>query len=66
VKISCCHQSETGAALWLTVRSSLDSARNHGLSAFEAIHRAFTGNLWMPPVALDAWSAHITQRHRTF
>jgi hypothetical protein len=27
---------------------------NHALSAFEAIHRAFTGNLWMPPVALDS------------
>ncbi|MEV4841603.1 IS66 family transposase [Nonomuraea sp. NPDC049486] len=54
VKISGCHQSEDGAAHWLTVRSYLDSARKHGLSAFEAIHRAFTGNLWMPPVALEA------------
>jgi transposase len=54
VKISGCHQSETGAANWLAVGSYLDSARKHGLSAFEAIHRAFTGNLWMPPVALDA------------
>jgi hypothetical protein len=33
------------------VRSYLDSARKHGLSAFHAIHRAFTGNLWMPPIA---------------
>jgi hypothetical protein len=33
------------------VRSYLDSAGKHGLSAFEAIHRAFTGNLWMPPIA---------------
>ncbi|MEO3794223.1 hypothetical protein ABGB14_28750 [Nonomuraea sp. B10E15] len=54
MKISGCHQSEDGAAHWLTVRSYLDSARNHGLSALEAILRAFTGNLWMPPVALDA------------
>ncbi|MEU4235675.1 IS66 family transposase [Nonomuraea sp. NPDC026600] len=54
VKISGCHQSETGAAVWLTIRSYLDSARKHGLSAFDAIYRAFTGNLWMPPVALDA------------
>ncbi|WP_425542250.1 hypothetical protein, partial [Acrocarpospora corrugata] len=38
----------------LTVRSYLDSARKHGLSGFEAIHRVFTGDLWMPPVALDA------------
>ena len=50
LKISGCHQSETGASAWLAVRSYLDSARKHGLSAFEAIHRAFTGNLWMPPI----------------
>jgi transposase len=50
LKISGCHQSEHGATAWLTVRSYLDSARKHGLSAFEAIHRAFTGNLWMPPI----------------
>ncbi|MEU8402721.1 transposase [Nonomuraea sp. NPDC048892] len=54
VKISGCHQSDQGAAHWLTVRSQPDSARKHGLSAFEAIHRAFTGRLWIPPVALDA------------
>ena len=30
--------------------SYLDSARKHGISAFEAIHRAFTRNLWMPPI----------------
>jgi transposase len=50
LKISGCHQSEHGATAWLAVRSYLDSARKHGLSAFEAIHRAFTGNLWMPPI----------------
>lgn len=50
LKISGCHQSTDGATAWLTVRSYLDSARKHGLSAFEAIHRAFTGNLWMPPI----------------
>lgn len=54
VKISGCHQSDTGAAAWLAVRSYLDSARKHGMSAFVAIHRAFTGNLWMPPIALPA------------
>ncbi|MEU8249218.1 hypothetical protein [Nonomuraea sp. NPDC048916] len=51
-KISGCHQSEDGATAWLTVRSYLDSARKHGLGAFDAIRRAFTGNLWMPPVSL--------------
>ena len=53
VKISGCHQSEHGAVAWLAVRSYLDSARKHGLNAFEAIHRAFTGNLWIPPIALN-------------
>nr|WP_279591924.1 transposase [Streptomyces sp. 846.5] len=52
VKISGCHQSDQGAAAWLAVRSYLDSDRKHGLSAFDAIHRAFTGNLWLPPIAL--------------
>jgi transposase len=52
VKISGCHQSETGAAAWLAVRSYLDSARKHGLNALDAIRRAFTGHLWMPPIAL--------------
>jgi transposase len=52
LKISGTHQSEAGAAHWLKVRSYLDSARKHGLGAFEAIRRAFIGELWMPPIAL--------------
>jgi len=54
LKISGCHQSADGATAWLAVRSYLDSARKHGISAFEAIHRAFTGTLWMPPIAQPA------------
>ncbi|MET8214182.1 IS66 family transposase [Streptomyces sp. NPDC005373] len=54
LKISGCHQSEHGATAWLTVRSYLDSARKHGLSAFDAILRAFTGDLWMPPIEQPA------------
>ena len=54
VKISGCHQPDTGAAAWLAVRSHLGSARRHGTSAFEAIHRAFTGNLWMPSIPLPS------------
>lgn len=54
VKMSGCHQSEAGAAAWLAVRSYLDSARKHGLNVFDAIRRAFTGDLWMPPIALHA------------
>ncbi len=50
VKISGCHQSETGAQAWLTIRSYLSTAVKGGLGAFDAIHRAFTGNLWMPPI----------------
>lgn len=53
VKISGCHQTESGATAWLAVRSYLDSARKHGLNALDAIRRAFTGNLWMPPIALN-------------
>jgi transposase len=52
VKISGTHQSDAGATAWLDVRSYLDSARKHGLNAFDAIRRAFTGNRWMPPIAL--------------
>ncbi|WP_331751672.1 transposase (plasmid) [Streptomyces globisporus] len=54
LKISGCHQSEHGATAWLTVRSYLDSARKHGISAFKALHRACTGNLWMPPIEQTA------------
>lgn len=50
LKISGCHQSAGGATAWLAVRSYLGSARKHGLTAFEAIHRAFTGDLWIPPI----------------
>jgi hypothetical protein len=60
VKISGCHQSETGAAAWLAVRSYLDSARKHGLNAFDAIRRAFTGHLWMPDRP-----DQLTSRHHT-
>ncbi|MGW2588397.1 IS66 family transposase, partial [Streptomyces virginiae] len=50
-KISGSHRSETCASAWLTLRSYLDSTRKHRLSAFDATHRAFTGNLWTPPIA---------------
>jgi transposase len=50
MKISGCHQSTDGATARLAVRSYRDSSRKHGLSAFQTIHRAFTGTLWMPPI----------------
>ena len=33
---------------WCRIRSYLDSARNHGLTALEAIHAALAGNPWLP------------------
>lgn len=54
VKISGCHQSEQGAVAWLGVRSYIDSARKRGLSTFEALRKAFTGDLWMPPIPVSA------------
>jgi transposase len=52
VKISGCHQSETGARNWLDVRSYISSARKHGLGAFDALHTAMHGTVWIPPIAL--------------
>ncbi|MFL6113462.1 MAG: IS66 family transposase, partial [Catenulispora sp.] len=54
LKISGCHHSETGAKNWLAVRSYLVSAIKHGLTAFDALHRAMTGHVWMPPIGLPA------------
>lgn len=34
----------------LRVRSYLASSRNHGIRAIDAIHRALTGNPWLPPI----------------
>ena len=42
MKISGCHQSETGAANWLAVRSSLSTAVKHGHSAYTALRAAMT------------------------
>jgi transposase len=53
VKISGCHQSETGARNWLGVRSYLSSARKHGVTAFDALRVAMQGTLWMPSVTLE-------------
>jgi transposase len=53
VKISGCHQSETGAATWLALRSYVSSATKHGVPAFEALRLAMTGTPWTPPIALE-------------
>ena len=39
---------------WCQIRSYLDSALAHGLTAHDAITRAFEGNPWLPPVAATA------------
>jgi transposase len=52
VKISGCHQSETGAANWLAVRSYISSAIKHGIGTYAALRAAMNGEPWMPPIAL--------------
>ena len=52
VKISGCHQSETGARNWLDIRSYLSSARKNGTGAFDALRQAMTGTPWTPPISL--------------
>jgi transposase len=37
-------------ARWCRIRSYLDSARNHGLSALDAIRAALEGKPWLPPL----------------
>ncbi|AJE81523.1 hypothetical protein SLNWT_1147 [Streptomyces albus] len=51
--LTACDTSSVGSTV-SPIRSVLDSARKHGLSAFEAIHHAFTGNLWMPSIEQQA------------
>jgi transposase len=52
VKISGCHQSETGAANWLDVRSYISSARKNRVRAYDALRRAFDATPWPPSIAL--------------
>lgn len=49
LKISGCHHAASSAKNWLAVRSYLVTTIKHGLSAFNALLRAITGNVWMPP-----------------
>jgi transposase len=37
-------------AHWCRIRSYLDSARNHGLRALNAIRAALKGKPWIPPL----------------
>ena len=33
----------------LDIRGYIDTARKHGLSAYEALHQLMPGNPWLPP-----------------
>jgi transposase len=55
VKAAKRHQAVSGywhtprtLARWCRIRSYLDSAANHGLTALDAITRALNGNPWLP------------------
>lgn len=37
-------------ARWCRIRSYLDSAMAHGVTAIEAIRTALEGNPWLPPI----------------
>jgi hypothetical protein len=52
--------AQRGPAAWLPVRSYLDSVRKYGHNALDAMHHTFTGNLWIPPIALPTRSANTT------
>ncbi len=44
-------QTHRTLARWCRVRSYLDSAKNHGLRALDAIRAALKGKPWLPPLA---------------
>ncbi|MGR8012226.1 IS66 family transposase [Streptomyces hypolithicus] len=47
--VSGCWRRVETADWYCTVRSYLDTARNHGANLLDALRDAFTGNPWMPP-----------------
>ena len=50
-------QTHTTLQRWCRLRSYLDSALAHGLTALDAITRALEGNPWLPPAATTATAA---------
>lgn len=48
MKISGTHRSAAGAKAWARVRGYVSTARKHGISAYDAILTAVTGNPWTP------------------
>ena len=47
-------QSLATLARWCRIRSYLDSAAAHGLTALAAIHDALAGKPWLPPLPAAA------------
>jgi hypothetical protein len=41
-------------ARWCRIRSYLDSAKNHGTGALDAIRAALEGKPWLPPLPATA------------
>jgi transposase len=48
IKISGCMWSMTGAEEFCAIRSCLATAARHGISAFDALTRAFQASPWIP------------------
>ena len=48
--VSGCWHALATLARWCRIRSYLDSARAHGLTAMQAIRDALDGNPWLPPL----------------
>jgi hypothetical protein len=48
MKISGTHRSEASAKAWARVRGYVSTARKHGITAYDAILAAVTGNPWKP------------------
>jgi transposase len=48
IRISGCMRSMTGAQVFCAIRSYLATAARHGISALDALTRAFQGSPWIP------------------
>jgi hypothetical protein len=48
--VSGCWHALATLARWCRIRSYLDSARAHGLTAMQAKRDALDGNPWLPPL----------------
>jgi transposase len=50
IKISGTHRSEASGKAWARIRGFVSTARKHGITAYDAIRSAVTGNPWTPPL----------------